>query len=217
MSAYEILTLKRLYLRKMCGECFCEAISSQPKLAPNKLETLGGGDLRSSIMQCSMCGRAKHTTSRIPGIINPQSSLCFITQTPLIADSTNAVFLQNKSAQMLQKIIANVFCLPLSNVSILSLIKCPSQTSPSDDEVGACIGFLHAQMAKIAPKVCVIFGKECLTHLLGESVIDTRHYGRILWHNTHNFLPTYSLNEVVRNPSLKPEVMQHLQIAKGML
>lgn len=217
MSAYELLSLKRLYLRKMCGEHFCEAVSSQPKLTPSALETLCGGDLYSSIMQCNMCECAKYTQNRIPGILNPQSTLCFITQTPLIADCKNGVFLQNKSALMLQKIIANVFCLPLNKCSVLSLIKCPSQINPSDSQIDVCIGFLNAQMSKITPKVSIVFGKECLKYLLGGSIADTQHYGRILWHNNQNFLPTYSLNEVVRNPSLKTEVMQHLQTAKGML
>lgn len=217
MNLYEALVLKRLYLRKMCGERFCEALSPQPNVSLNTLEILGGGDLHSSIMQCNMCECAKHTQSRIPGLLNPQSAICFITQTPLIADSKNVAFLQNKSAVMLQKIIANVFALSLAQCSILSLLKCPTHSNPSDDEMNACRGFLHAQMAKIAPKVSVVFGKECLKYLLGESVWDIQHYGRILWHNNRNFLPTYSLNEVVRNPSLKPEVMQHLQNAKGML
>lgn len=217
MNLYEALALKRLYLCKMCGEKYCESLCLEPSVAPSTLEILGGGDLQSSIMQCNMCGCAKHTQSRIPGLLNPQSILCFITQTPLIADSKNTAFLQNKSAAMLQKIIANVFNLSLNKVSILSLLKCPSHTIPNDDEIKTCSGFLHAQMAKITPKVSIVFGKECLKYLLGGSVWDAQHYGRILWHNNQNFLPTYSLNEVVRNPSLKPEVMQHLQNAKGML
>lgn len=180
-----------------------------------------GDGLDSMIESCNVCARSKLTTQRLSGFLNPQSSVCFITANPLV-DSKHAkpVFVANKSATMLQNMITNVFNLPLQSCSILSLVKCPIESTPHIDEVSMCIGFLHTQLEHITPKVIVLFGQECAQYVLGqnvEGVRDFRDYGRILWHNNRSFLLTYSLGEIVRNPSLKPQVMQHLLVAKGVL
>ncbi len=66
---------------------------------------------------------------------------------------------------------------------------------------------------KIAPKICILLGNQVAEHILGQHLEG----GRILWHNNKQFLVTYSLNELVRNPSLKIETHNHFLIAKGQL
>lgn len=225
---WQLLALKRLYLKQMCAERYTQLQSNALQSARAVLRTMGGeqgerqgNGLDSMIASCSLCARSKLTTQRLSGFLAPQSPVCFITANPLV-ESKNAkpVFVATKSATMLQNMIANVFKLPLQSCSILSLLKCPADTAPHIDEVSMCMGFLHAQLEQLAPKIIVLFGRECAQYVLGqnvEGVRDFRDYGRILWHNNRSFLLTYSLGEIVRNPSLKPQVMQHLLVAKGVL
>lgn len=224
VKIWQLLALKRLYLKQMCGERFTQYQEHTPQKKTSVFKAMGGAnnkDLDSMIATCSLCARSKLTSHRASGVVNPHTLVCFITQNPLVDSHHNKpVFVENKSAVMLQNMIANVFRLPLESCSILSLVKCPIESTPHIDEVSACIGFLHTQLEQIAPKVIVLFGQECARYMLGqslESVRDFRDYGRILWHNNRSFLLTYSLGEIVRNPSLKPQVMQHLLVAKGVL
>ncbi|RDU56214.1 hypothetical protein CQA49_02205 [Helicobacter sp. MIT 00-7814] len=227
---YKLLFLKRLYLQKMCSQRFCEPLNLNVH-TPNttqKLQTIGGGSLESSIATCALCARAKNTNARVSGFVAKDCKVCFITTNPLLDSATTRAqgaqiqngavnvpkFLQNKSAKMLQNMIERVFLLPLQSCSILSLLKCPIELEPTSEEISACIPFLRAQLDSIKPEVIVIFGALGGRYLLGEGESEQ---GRILWHNTRRFLLTYSLNEIMRNPSLKPQVMQHLLVAKGVL
>lgn len=221
---WQLLALKRLYLKQMCGERFTQLQGSALQGKNSVFKAMGGvnhNDLDSMIASCSLCSRSKLTPKRISGFVNPQSLVCFITQNPLAESKHNKPeFVANKSATMLQNIIANVFKLSFESCSILSLVKCPIESTPHIDEISACIGFLHTQLEQIMPKIIVLFGHECAQYILGQSlegVKDFRDYGRILWHNNRSFLLTHSLGEIMRNPSLKPQVMQHLLVAKGVL
>ncbi|MGI0439414.1 uracil-DNA glycosylase family protein [Helicobacter himalayensis] len=233
-QVYKLLFLKRLYLQKMCSQCFCEPLNpSIHAHAPNttqKLQTIGGGSLESSIATCALCARAKNTNARTSGFVAKDCKVCFITTNPLLISTMRSAqaqgaqiqsgainvpkFLQNKSAKMLQNMIERVFLLPLQSCSILSLLKCPIELEPTSEEISACIPFLRAQLDSIKPEVIVIFGALGGKYLLGEGESER---GRILWHNARRFLLTYSLNEITRNPSLKPQVLQHLLVAKGVL
>lgn len=227
---YKLLFLKRLYLQKMCSQCFCEPLnlSAHTPNTTQKLQAIGGGSLESSIATCALCARAKNTNVRISGFVAKDCKVCFITTNPLLDNITSRAqgaqiqngavnmpkFLQNKSAKMLQNMIERVFLLPLQSCSILSLLKCPIELEPTSEEISGCIPFLRAQLDSIKPEIIVIFGALGGRYLLGEGKSEV---GRILWHNTRRFLLTYSLNEIMRNPSLKPQVMQHLLVAKGVL
>lgn len=225
MSAriWQLLALKRLYLKRMCGEHFTQLQEKMPQKTHSMTSIMNGrGDeLDSLIASCSLCTRSKLTTKRVSGFVNPRALICFITANPLVESTHNQlVFAPNKSATMLQNMIAHVFKISPQACSILSLLKCPIESTPHTDEVSMCLEFLHKQLECMAPQVIVLFGRECAQYILGqnlEGVRDFRDYGRILWHNNRSFLLTYSLGEIVRNPSLKPQVMQHLLVAKGVL
>lgn len=202
----KLLQLKQLYKRQACGERYTNTLF-RPQ--PNALPTHNTDVL---IKNCSLCNRIKHCKEPSIGLINPQASICFISEIPLVSDTQ--AFVQNKSAIMLQNIITNVFKLPLSQVSILSLIKCdPLNPHFERSEILSCKDYALTQLQNLAPKVCVLLGDVVSEYILGNRL----EHSRILWHNNKKFLITYALNELVRNPSLKTQAHNDFLIAKGQL
>lgn len=202
----KFLQLKQLYGQYACGERYIMPLRCLAPQTPfhNNLEYL--------IKNCSLCNRIKHCKEPSIGIVNPQASICFISEIPLIDEKGQ--FVQNKSALMLQNIITRVFMLQLSQVCVLSLVKCDGYNLRIEkSEILSCMGFCLSQLEKITSKVCILLGNQVGKHILGTHL----EVGRILWHNNRKFLMTYSLNELVRNPSLKGEAHHHFLLVKGQL
>ena len=204
----KLLHLKQLYGRALCGESYINAPAlTAATTAPSAISN----DLEGMIKNCSLCPRIKHTKSPSIGLFNPLAPLCFISETPLY-DAQG--FVQTKSALMLQNIIKNVFALPLDSVSILSLLKCdPHNPHFEKSQILCCMGYTLEQLKRLSPKICVLLGDNVAEHILGSHL----EHSRILWHNNKNFLITHSLNDLVRNPSLKRHALNDFHIAKGAL
>ncbi|RDU59706.1 uracil-DNA glycosylase family protein [Helicobacter marmotae] len=200
----KLLWLKQLYGKSACGECYTDSIQTASIKPPidNNLERM--------IENCSLCNRIKHSPKPSIGILNTNAPLCFVSEVPLIDEKGQ--FVQNKSAIMLENIIKRVFNLSPSQVSILSLVKCGGSPAESS-EILSCMDFCLLQLQKANPKVCILLGNRVCEHILGQHLEG----GRILWHNNRKFLVTYSLNELVRNPSLKAQAHNHFLGAKGQL
>ncbi|TLD81524.1 hypothetical protein LS68_000320 [Helicobacter sp. MIT 05-5293] len=210
----KLLYLKQLYRQALCGEKYTRLmphIQNQP-LTSSKM----GESLEQIIQHCSLCNRIKHCKQPSFGIINPKSPICFISEIPLVDEKGQ--FVQNKSALMLQNIIKNVFCLPQNVCSILSLVKCDSQNLHLEkSEILSCIGYVFSQLEHINAKIYILLGHNVATHILGQNLQDHLCQHKILWHNNKKFLVSYSLNELVKNPSLKKEANNDFILAKGSL
>ncbi|PAF48120.1 hypothetical protein BKH46_02075 [Helicobacter sp. 12S02634-8] len=211
-----ILYLRFLYYQKMLGVEYAENINLQPTQ-----EALKRGDLKLSdtslsdmIAHCTLCERSKRGSQPIFGLLPSKPKVIFITQLPLV--DTLGVFLENKSAKMLQDIIKNVFALQAQEYALLSLVKCDgSYLKVSDEEMMICKQYVQEQIASQEAKIVILMGDSVLMHLLGLG-FDT-YSGRVFTQANKQFLATYSLGELLKNPSLKKEAMQHFLLAKGVL
>lgn len=215
----KLLQLKQLYGAYLSGERYSSALYL-PKSDDIIGNNLGGNaskitppnSLEMLISNCSLCNRVKQCKQPSFGLLHPHSDICFISEIPLLDE--RGEFVHNKSALMLQKIIHAVFALPLSRVSILSLVKCDAYNPHCErSEILSCMSFTLSQLQICSPKVCILFGDRVGEYILGQHL----EHSRILWHNNMKFLITYALSEVVRNPSLKPRVRDDFLVAKGQL
>lgn len=206
MQLSRLQTLRSLYMERLLGETYTDISLTKPQNKPlNK-------QVHESIENCNLCKRHQHSKPVI-GLFNPTSKLAFITLTPMLDNQLH--FLNNLKAVMLQSIIQKVFNYPLKDCSILSLLKCDSNSLNLEEEINACLPHLIWQLDNSASKVIVVFGEVLPKRLLNLSKEES--FGRVVSLKTKHFLSTYALEDMLKNPTLKKEALAHFKIALQFL
>ncbi|GAA8399863.1 uracil-DNA glycosylase family protein [Helicobacter pylori] len=193
-------------MERLLGETYTDISLTKPQNKPlNK-------QVHESIENCNLCKRHQHSKPVI-GLFNPTSKLAFITLTPMLDSQLH--FLNNLKALMLESIIQKVFNYPLKDCSILSLLKCDSNSLNLEEEINACLPHLIWQLDNSTSKVIIVFGEVLPKRLLNLSKEES--FGRIVSLKSKHFLSTYALEDMLKNPTLKKEALAHFKIALQFL
>ncbi len=206
MQHSRLQVLRSLYMERLLGETYTNINLAKPQNKPLNKQVHEG------IENCNLCKRYQHSKP-VVGLLNAQSKITFITLTPMLDSQLN--FLNNLKALMLESIIQKVFNYPLKDCTILSLLKCDSNSLNLEEEINACLPHLTWQLDNSASKVIILFGEILLKRLLNLSKEES--FGRIMSLKTKNFLSTYALEDMLKNPTLKKEALTHFKIALQFL
>lgn len=207
----EIYKLYELYLAKSFGVDYIAQCA--PQVAPSKsLES----SLAAQIKSCRLCARSKLDTPKLD-YVRSDSVVVFVSEfamgdmakqpksNPHNPSANLSPFLfDSKGAQMLQNIAQNVF--KTDKFSVLSLLKCATRES-TQQEREACKPYLISQLSKSPAKAVVLFGEVVCESVLG---LDFSHKGVALDLLDKKAIATYSLSQLLRNPSLKKQTLAHL-------
>ncbi|MGL2810306.1 uracil-DNA glycosylase family protein [Helicobacter pylori] len=193
-------------MERLLGETYTDISLTKPQNKPLNKQVHEG------IENCNLCKRHQHSKP-ITGLFNPTSKLAFITLTPMLDSQLH--FLNNLKAVMLESIIQKVFNYPLKDCSILSLLKCDSNSLILEEEINACLPHLIWQLDNSASKVIVVFGEILPKRLLNLSKEES--FGRVVSLKSKHFLSTYALEDMLKNPTLKKEALAHFKIALQFL
>lgn len=205
----EIYKLYELYLAKSFGVDYIA--QETPQVAPSKaLES----SLAAQIKSCHLCARSKLDTPKLD-YVRSDSVVVFVsefamgdmTKPPKSAQNPHILspfLFDSKGAQMLQNIAQNVF--KTDKFSVLSLLKCATRES-TQQEREACKPYLISQLSKSPAKAVVLFGEVVCESVLG---LDFSHKGVALDLLDKKAIATYSLSQLLRNPSLKKQTLAHL-------
>ncbi|QTO97675.1 uracil-DNA glycosylase family protein [Helicobacter pylori] len=193
-------------MERLLGETYTDISLIKPQNKPLNKQVHEG------IENCNLCKRHQHSKPVI-GLFNPTSKIAFITLTPMLDSQLH--FLNNLKAVMLESIIQKVFNYPLKDCSILSLLKCDSNSLNLEEEINACLPHLIWQLDNSASKVIVVFGEVLPKRLLNLSKEES--FGRIVSLKSKHFLSTYALEDMLKNPTLKKEALVHFKIALQFL
>ncbi|WQY04770.1 uracil-DNA glycosylase family protein [Helicobacter pylori] len=193
-------------MERLLGETYTDISLIKPQNKPLNKQVHEG------IENCNLCKRHQHSKPVI-GLFNPTSKLAFITLTPMLDSQLH--FLNNLKAAMLGNIIQKVFNYPLKDCSILSLLKCDSNSLNLEEEINACLPHLIWQLDNSASKVIVVFGEVLPRRLLNLSKEES--FGRIVSLKSKHFLSTHALEDMLKNPTLKKEALVHFKIALQFL
>lgn len=200
------LLLKQLYLRKLCGESYCQNITfSQKKPIVSEKSKMS---LEQIITNCALCELSKSADSKHIGEIRKGAKICFITLKPIAPHSA--------SFDMIENIAKRVF--GVESYSLLSLIKCDTHKPSAKSHAKICFDYLKAQLANLDSRLCVIFGAE-VAHLVLENDEPLESLrGRILTNaKKRDFIVTFHIGDLLRNQSLKKLALGDFKVAKAHL
>ena len=150
------------------------AISNHIQLpSGTKAERLAA--LQKQTSACTICPHlAKSRTQVVFGVGNPEAKLMFVGEAPGADEDEKGEPFVGRAGQLLTKMITAME-ITREQVFIANVLKCrpnmPPNTSgnrkPTRDEMDACLPYLRAQVAVIAPQVIVALGATAVEGLFG--------------------------------------------------
>ncbi len=156
------------------------------------------------IAQCRRCPLHRTRTRTVPGQGNPSPELVFVGEGPGTEEDRQGLAFVGPAGQLLTRLI-RALGMTREEVFIANIVKCrPTERNegvrdrpPTDEEMSACLPYLHEQLDVLRPKVIVCLGATALRGLLGLQGIS-RLRGK--WQNYRGIpvMPTYHPSYLLR-------------------
>jgi DNA polymerase len=169
-------------------------------------------DLERTVRGCTACGLSRTRRNLVFGEGNAAARLMFVGEAPgATEDETGRPFV-GKAGELLTRIIA-AMGLDRKDVYIANAVKCrpPGNRDPQPEEIGACIGYLRAQVRTIRPKVIVALGRVAAQALLEESLPIGRLRGTFRSFEGIPVMPTFHPSYLLQNESRKRDVWEDMK------
>jgi DNA polymerase len=162
--------------------------------APGSAALPGGalGEVREQMGECTRCALATSRTKIVFGVGDPDADLMFVGEAPGQEEDQRGEPFVGRAGQLLDRMIAAIG-LRRDQVYIANIVKCrpPGNRNPHEDEIGACLDFLAAQIKAVQPRALVALGKVAASVLLGENIAITRCRGQMRDYHGIPLMPTF--------------------------
>ena len=169
--------------------------------------------IRKMVSDCTSCGLCHTRKNIVFGQGNPESQVMFIGEAPgAVEDETGMPFM-GPAGNLLTDIIEKGMGLNRTDVFIANVLKCrpPANRDPLPDEVASCIGFLHAQIRAVNPKIIVALGRIATHTLLEDTSPISKLRGTFKDYCGILTMPTYHPSYLLQNPSKKRDVWEDIK------
>lgn len=163
-------------------------LHQQPVMAPRRLSLLAD-----KISSCQIC--PLHTERKQTAFArgNPSASICFVGEAPGADEDAQGIPFVGRAGQLLDRMIVAMGLTP-DEVYMTNVCKCrpPKNRTPTPDEMGACMPYLHEQIALVQPRVIVALGATATKGLLSSSLgIKAQRGTWKLYRGSIPVMPTY--------------------------
>lgn len=194
------------------------AAPSSDLFSDDPLRSLGIEELATVVRECTACRLCEKRAHAVPGEGPGDARLVVVGEGPgAKEDETGRPFV-GRAGELLTEILAAIE-LPREQVFICNVVKCrpPDNRKPQQDEIDACVPYLHRQIEVIEPAVILAMGGTAAETLLG-----TRQSLGALRDKVHEFrgtplVVTYHPAALLRNPHWKKPTWDDVRIARQLL
>lgn len=165
--------------------------------------------LYDSVKSCELCDLCKTRTNTVIGRGDPKSPIMLVGEGPGADEDIQGLPFVGRAGQLLDKILAAVNIDPES-VYIANVVKCrpPNNRTPLDSEAIACLPYLRAQYALVAPKIIICLGATAAKHLINPEIRITRERGQWIEKKGVWMLATYHPAALLRDETKKRPVWE---------
>ncbi|MBX7219320.1 MAG: uracil-DNA glycosylase [Blastocatellia bacterium] len=177
-------------------------------------------DIRDDIGDCTRCKLSQHRNKIVFGDGSPNPELVFVGEGPGADEDRTGIPFVGQAGELLNKIIEAIG-MKRAQVYICNVVKCrpPGNRTPERDEIDACNGFLHRQLAVLKPKIIVALGAPAAFTLLEDNRIGsiTAIRGNVYDYHGVPLMVTFHPAYLLRVPAKKREVWEDMKIVRGFL
>ena len=191
------------------------SFQAPPAATGPKDETAGAQtleQLREILGECRRCGLHEGRNHIVFGEGDAQADLVFVAEGPGRNEDRIGRPFVGEAGRLLTRII-EAMGLDRDRVYICNVVKCrpPRNRDPREDEVAACMPFLHRQLELIAPRVICILGRVAGQALLGPDFSITREHGKWLEYRGVPVMPVFHPAYLLRNSAARRPVWEDVQ------
>jgi DNA polymerase len=212
------LLLKQLYQLKQLGYKYTSVTpykEDEPNFTlPNSLDSL-----EKQAKECHLCTLSKTREKVIFGEGNPHADIMFVGDTPSNSDESMGKLFTGRSGEMLTKMIENVLQLQRDDIYLTNILKCRSLENQtiSPKHAHTCHSYLLKEINLVQPKIILTLGESAYFYLTGDTTPLTTIRGVIQQKEHYTVIPTYHPNHLLRNPSVKKDVLDDLLKLKSLI
>ncbi len=174
-------------------------------------------DLKDVVENCYLCELSKSRKNVLFGEGNINASLMLICDEPTSSEDELKSFFVGKTGETLTKMLKNVLHIEKDDIYITNLVKCKSINGMKHSHFNSCSTYLFKQIELIKPELIVTFGEKAYQYLCNDNSSLSQVRGQIMSFKEFKLLPTFGINYLLRNPSLKKEAYYDMLKIKAIL
>jgi DNA polymerase len=175
-------------------------------------------ELEDVIRACTACVLCKRRKQAVPGEGPGDARLVVVGEGPGAREDDLGRPFVGRAGELLTDILSAIE-LPRERVFICNVVKCrpPDNRTPAQDEIEACMPFLHRQLAIIRPAVILAMGATA-----AQALLQTRQSLGSMRNQVHEYrgiplIVTYHPAALLRNPNWKKPTWDDVRIARRLV
>lgn len=187
------------------------------------LSGLSLDDLRAKITPCQACGLCEQRTHAVSGEGSDTPDLVIVGEAPGEQEDLEGRPFVGRSGALLSNMLRAINLDRSAQVFITNVVKCrpPANRNPREDEISACLPYLHRQIALLQPKVVLAMGRFAAHALLqtSEPLQKLRQQSQVLGPSIGSIpvVVTYHPAYLLRRPVDKRLAWEDLKRAQAYL
>jgi DNA polymerase len=174
--------------------------------------------IRDEIGDCKRCKLGETRRTLVFGVGAEDAPLMFVGEAPGEQEDKRGEPFVGPAGELLDKMIeAMGWTRQTVYITNILMSRPPGNRNPQPDEVSACLPFLNAKIAAIAPRIIVALGRPSANTLLGTDAPISALRGKFHLRNGTNVMPTFHPAYLLREPTRKRDTWSDLQLVMAEL